>query len=126
MKRLLIGAVAIAAMLSTAPSALAQSDREGGVETNPGDVRTSLQGDRVTYSDAAHPWNVMGDPGVTVSANGTVRPADMADAHRPSAMATPPDSDMAAIHQSWRALCGKAETSGRRSGGSEHCRDTGH
>ena len=126
MKRLLIGAVAIAAMLSTAPSALAQSDRGGGVETDPGNVRNSTQADRTVYSEASHPWNVMGDPSVTVSANGTVRPADMAAAHRPSAMAVPPDSDMAAIHQSWNALCGKAETSGRRPGGSEHCRDTGH
>ena len=77
------------------------------------------------------------DPGSQVSAQGTVRQADMADAHRPSELFEPQGAqELDAIGQSWgKSFCRVGETSHgtNRIGamhddqhvGSERCQDRG-
>jgi hypothetical protein len=107
---------AFAALLAGAPTA-----RADDVDAGPGEVRSSLQADKVENSTWAWPWNVNGDPSATYTAQGTVRAADMADAHRPSFKAEPVEHELAAIEQSWgRSICHWG-----MSGITERCRDAG-
>lgn len=67
------------------------------------------------------------DPGSQVSAQGTVRQADMADAHRPSELFEPQGArELSAIQQSWRkSFCASGESSRGPKVGSERCQDRG-
>ena len=112
--------------MAGAALALAVPAHADGVEAHPGQVRSSLQADRMEYSRMAYRWNPNGDPMVTMGAHGTLRPADMAVRKTWSMMATPQGpEERGAISQSWRSICGPAETSGKRTG-SERCRDARH
>ena len=109
-------------------AAPANADRSGTVETDPGHVRTSLQG---AWADGpmitARAANANGDPMVSMGADGTVRQADMADAHRPSMMAAP-QTIADAFGKTWsKSFCYSGETSGHSGigDGSERCRDAG-
>jgi len=129
LSRYVLPTAALAAALSLAP--MAHADREGGVEADGGgDVRSSIQsawvdGPMITGRAA----NADGDPVVSMSADGTVRQADMADAHRPSMMAKPQGAqELSAIGQSWgKSLCHNGEASWHQGigDGSERCRDRG-
>ena len=85
--RYIVGLTAIAIMLLGAPSALADSDRNEGVEANPGDARTSLHADWVKNSFVAYPHG--GRAVWYLEARGIVRPADMIVRKTESMMAVP-------------------------------------
>jgi hypothetical protein len=103
-------------------AAPANADRSGGVETDPGHVRSSLHAAWVQPSMVtAYPWNPNGDPVVSMSADGTLRRADMADAHRPSSVAVP-QTTADSFGRAWdKSFCYDGE-----SHKSERCRDAGH
>ncbi len=114
-------AMAGAALALAAP---ASADHKVTIEAQ-GQVRGPVpQAARMEGSQMARPGNPNGDPVPIIGADGIVRPADMAVRKTWSPMATPQvhDVELGAIGQSWRSICGPAETSGKRTG-SERCRD---
>jgi len=116
-------AMAGAALALAAP---ASADHKVTIEAQ-GQVRGPVpHAARMEGSQMARPGNPNGDPVPTIGADGTLRPADMAVRKTWSMMATPQGpEELGAIGQSWRSICGPAETSGKRTG-SERCRDARH